>query len=185
MADLFQYYNTGDDGFYGIWGDKIYGQQFTVATSHSIEYIKLKMKKYGSSKPGNLVVEIKATDGDGKPTGDALCSTVVNASEYDDVSRWRTITFSNPANLYAGNMYAILCRDEDWDGSSTIQAQWARDKTSPTYSDGVMLYSGNQGSSWSIFSGEDFMFEEWGTEIAETGGMLPAVAPVLEEMWGW
>lgn len=186
MATRFQYYNTGEDGEYGIWGNKVIGQQFAVSTSHSIEYVKLKLREYPGSNPGNLVVEIKATDGDGKPTGDALCSTVVNASDYNDPSQWRTITFSSPANLYAGNIYAILCHDEDWNGSSTNQVLWADDGSSPTYSGGCELHSADKGVNWALYTGEDFMFEEWGTEIISANtAMLPAIAPALEALWGW
>jgi len=186
MATLFQYYNSGDDGEKSIWGDSIIGQQFTVSTAHSIEYVKLKMREYPNSSPGNLVVEIKGVDGDGKPTGEALCSATVNANDYNDPSQWRTITFSTSADLQADTMYAILCHDEDWNGSSSVNVLWARDTTSPTYSGGSQLLSINQGTSWAVQTSRDMMFEEWGTEIEiTTGAMLPSIAPALETLWSW
>lgn len=179
MATKFQYYNSGDDGEGVIWGDKIVGQQFTVSIAHSIEYVKLKMAKYGSSSPGNLVVEIQEVGGDGKPTGVVLCSAIVDANAYNQPQAWRTINFSSPADLQPG-MYAICCHDEDWDGSSTILVQWAKDGSSPTYSAGTMLYSGTKGATWQLNTGEDMMFEEWGTEIIVSSGInIPL------ETWGW
>lgn len=171
MATRFQYYNTGDDGEASIWGNDIVGQQFTVSTPHSIEYVNLKMRKYGSSSPGNLVVEIQEVGGDGKPTGVVLCTATIDANAFNDVSTWRTINFSVPADLQPG-MYAILCHDEDWNGSSSINVLWARDTTSPTYSEGSHLLSINKGSSWGIQESRDMMFEEWGTEIVGTAGAM-------------
>ena len=72
-STLYENYNTGDDAALGIYGAIWAAQTFTVgAAGHTITSVKLLLYRYGS--PGTVTVSIRATDGNGHPTGSDLTS---------------------------------------------------------------------------------------------------------------
>ncbi len=155
----FEYYNTGDDNAFGIWGVHWLTQTFTPSVAHKITSVKLKIFREGS--PGTLTVSIRATSG-GEPIGGDLCSGTIdgNGLTTDIAGAWYEITLGAGCDLDADTKYAIVARAPS--GSDAGNAvNWRGDSSSPTYSGGAALYSDNSGVDWSGYD-VDRMFEEWG-----------------------
>lgn len=163
MANLYEYYNTGDDGGRVTWsgvGDT--AQTFTPQVSHRITSVKLKLYRVGS--PGTLTVGIRATAG-GQPTGGDLVSGTTNGNTLPTASpyEWREITLGAGYNLVAGTQYAIVLQVG---GDASNYVVWRWDKTSPTYAGGFLC--AGSGESWTQYPDYDMMFEDWGEVIAIT-----------------
>jgi len=172
MATLYEYFNSGDDAQYFIFGVNWYAQTFTPSTSHTITSVKLKLAKSGSPT-GNLTVAIRATDDDGKPTGDNLCSGAKDATELTTTPTWYEITLGSGTPLLTSIKYAIVVScPTATDGNMPL---W-RDKSTGGYAGGSMANSSDSGSSWATSPDIDFMFEEWGepTVVAPTVTTDPA-----------
>ena len=165
-ATLYENYNEGDVAGSCIHGTDWRGQTFTPATAHQITSVKLKLARVGL--PGTLTVSIRATDGEGKPTGGDLCSGTIDGDTLttDGAGEWREITFSPGYELTASTKYAIVSRTLTGDGSNYVS--WRADSTSPTYTDGSNTASVNSGSTWILFTTTDMMFEEWGLGVTWT-----------------
>lgn len=158
-TSTYEYFNTGDDGHWLIYGNDWLGQTFKPSVSHTITSVKLLVFRSGS--PGTITVSIRATDGDGHPTGGDLCSGTTNGDTLPDSSpyEWREITFGDSYNLTANTKYAIVVR------AVSNGLQWRSDTSSPTYTNGCIKDSTNGGSSWASLTYGDFMFEEYGEYI--------------------
>jgi len=164
MATLYEYYNTGDDAYWGgpygaHWG----AQTFTPATAHKITSVKLKLFRIGS--PGTATVSIRATDGNGLPTGADLCSGTIdgNTLTTNEAGLWYEITLGAGYNLAASTKYAIVVRQN---GDADNHVGWRGDWTNPTYAGGSFAQSADSGATWSAGTDIDFMFEDWGTPLA-------------------
>ncbi|MBA7570878.1 hypothetical protein ES708_12634 [subsurface metagenome] len=143
---------------------------------------------YRVGSPGTVTVSIRATDGEGKPTGDDLCSGTTNGNTLPTYENpgWREITLGDGYNLDADTMYAIVVRAPN--GSESNEIRWRDDASSPTYTGGTALYSGNSGSTWYLYGYIDFMFEEWGepptVELAGvSSGVCSTTADLLNIKW--
>ncbi|GAI02948.1 unnamed protein product, partial [marine sediment metagenome] len=108
MAELYEYYNTGDTGYWrlNIATERI-AQTFTPSIAHKITSVKLKLARTGS--PGILTVSIRATNGEGHPTGGDLCSGTTNGNTLPvyPSTEWREITLGAGYNLASDTKYAI------------------------------------------------------------------------------
>lgn len=167
MADLYEYYNTGDDQAASAYSTTWIGQSFTPATAHKITSVKLKLYRVGS--PGTVTVSIKATDENGHPTGADLCSGTIdgNTLTEDSAGAWYEITLGDGYNLAADTKYAIVIRCEGINVSNRVD--WRADATDPTYDGGCYEFSTNSGSSWTTVLTVDLMFEDWGEAIVAVG----------------
>jgi len=159
-----EYYKTGDDAVLYIHDDLWQAQTFTPSESHKI--ISVKLKIYRTLSPGTITVSIKATDGNGHPTGEDLCSGTTNGNTLttDTDGEWREIIIGDGYSLSGSTKYAIVVRALD--GNGTNHVGWRMDDSSPTYSGGNAEYSIDGGENWSSSSTRDFMFEEWGCLIS-------------------
>ncbi|KKK71996.1 hypothetical protein LCGC14_2908310, partial [marine sediment metagenome] len=160
MATKFEYYSTGDDNAFGIWGVHWLTQTFTPSAAHKITSVKLKLFRLGS--PGTVTVSIRATSG-GEPTGSDLCSGTEDGNNLteDGDGAWYGITLGAGYDLDADTKYAIVAKALS--GSDALNsANWRGDSSSPTYSGGAGLYSDNSGVDWAGYD-VDRMFEDWGT----------------------
>jgi len=164
MATRHEYYITGDDHAYGVWGVNWYAQTFTPSTSHTVVSVKLELYRVG--EPGDITVSIRNTTSD-LPSGEDLCSGTTSANTLTTGSsgEWREITLGSGTALTASTKYAIVVRCTGGDGS-TKYLMWRVDTSSGAYTDGNYCNSSNSGSSWTETDGYDFMFEEWGGEAA-------------------
>lgn len=178
MATLYENFITGDDDDRSVISTNWYAQTFTPSTDHII--ISVKLLLYRISSPGTFTVSIRATDGNGKPTGSDLVSgttsgdTLPTGSPYE----WREITFGVGVAVLASTKYAIVCRAIDGDVSNKVL--W-RHKVAGGYSGGDNRFSSDSGDTWGDALGsEDFMFEEWG-EGGETSAPSIINQPVTDK----
>lgn len=155
----YEYYNTGDDSESSIRATIWRAQTFTPTIDHKIYYVKLKM--FRINYPGTLTVSIKATDINGKPTGDDLTIGTIDANTFTaSPGLWYQITFASQLHLSASTQYAIVVRAPYFDLPNEVR--WRLDWSSPSYSGGATYTSADSGSSWSIDGSGDYMFEVWG-----------------------
>jgi hypothetical protein len=157
-----EYYNTGDDTTYRVYGADLWdAQTFTAVGTHKLSSVKLLLYRTGS--PGTLTVSIKATDVNGHPTGPDLAVGATNANTlpYLVSYEWREIIFDPPIWVTNGVKYAIVIRALD--GNTANDVRWRADETSPMYTDGNLEYSQDGGATWNSMTdpATDFMFEVW------------------------
>ena len=162
---LKDYYNSGDDNATGAYlTTRWLAQTFTPITSYTILSARLKVIRYAN--PGNLVVSIKATDVDGKPTGIDLCSGIMDGNTFSKsiTGIWGGVTFTPDYNLVASIKYAIVVR-----ATNIVEPNWwywRYDSAASKYSGGAPYYSSNSGGFWNtplVGGTEDFMFEVYNT----------------------
>ena len=135
------------------------GQTFTPSVAHTILKVGLKLAKWGL--PGIVTVSIRATDGDGKPTGSDLCSGTINGDTLVDeggteVAQWYEITLGSGYALSAGVKYAIVIRAVDASGGASVSWRYG---TSSGYAGGQRTISADSGATWTLNNG-DFNFYE-------------------------
>ncbi len=156
MSERYEYYITGDDAGYELYGANWLAQTFTPSTAHTITSVKLKLYRY--QNPGTLTVGIRATSG-AFPTGSDLTSGTTNGDTLTTTAtgEWREITLTD-YSLSASTKYAIVLRALT--ANDTNYANWRYDNAGG-YSDENEAHSGDSGTSWAAQSGYDFMFEDW------------------------
>ena len=175
---------SGDDATFAIagsgsgangWKD----MSFTTESNYTITSVKLLLLRVGL--PGTLTVSIKATDGNGRPTGANLCSGTTNGSTLttNAAGEWREITFGAGTPLKISTKYAICCVAYDAGTDYSKYVGWRCDNSSPPYSGGNGGYS-SDGSTWSDYTA-DFMFDCWGiladaTTVAATSKSWTSVS---------
>ena len=162
MSAKYENYITGDDGTQAFYETtKWEGQSFTPSVSHYITSVKVKIKKYDSeAAPGTITLTLKATDVDGKPTSTALATGTTDGDTLTTAWEWREITLGDSVFLAASTKYAFYLESETDDSSHPVI--WSYDSTSPSYTGGNRIYTEDEGVSWTVSTGQDFMFEEWG-----------------------
>jgi hypothetical protein len=142
----YEYYNTGDDNYYGLPSK---GQTFTVgAAAHTITGVKVKIGRGGGGY--NIYAYIYAT-ANGLPTGSALTSGSIPANDVvaGTDGAWYMINVTS-YTLSANTMYALVIAYNQY-------VYWRVDTSSPTYSGGCAIdYSWENHTSW------DYMFEVYG-----------------------
>lgn len=157
-----QYYNDeadlyDTDEFYDIhWRV----QTFTPSITHRILGINLPLSN-AAGNPGMVTVGIRAVDGEGKPTGNDLCSGTTNGDTLPACPEWewRYISIGGSYTLNAGTKYAIVVR---LGGDAANKLGWGFDSPSPAYSGGAVVWSSNSGTTWTVYESMDYLFEEWG-----------------------
>lgn len=163
-STLYEYYNTADDNYAAVAGNVWRAQTFTVGTvgpneAHYVTSVKLKIYRYG--QPGTSRISIRATDGNGKPTGSDLCYKEFDGNSIPTGATWVEFTFDSPALLSASTTYAIVTSVPN--GVEKVnELRWMRDTTGSTYAGGMFYYSTNYGGDWIPVDGSDLMFEEYG-----------------------
>ncbi len=157
---LFEYYNTGDNDVNSVVDPKWEAQTFTPQISHIIKKVKIKIYRLGL--PGIVSVGIRATDGEGKPTGADLASGTIDGNTFttDSSGVWYDIDLGSGTILYSGVKYAIVLGN-----SASGWARW-RVAVPSSYEGGTSLTSLDSGNTW-VFciggnGGYDTLFEEWG-----------------------
>ena len=173
---LKDYYITGNDSSIALHGTAWYGQSFTAGSSYTVARVAFLM--YRSGTPGNVPVNLYATDGASKPTGAALATVTFDADTLTTNSdgEWKELTFDAPYSVVSGTKYAII--PEPTAGNLYLH----RDVTSPTYTGGNVLYTGDGGSSWTLLTTQDMMFKTYtaGTGANAEGTKTVTAAATVE-----
>ena len=185
VLTLHEYYSDNDDSASNFRDTSWQCQTFTTTSAYVISSVKLKIYRVGS--PGTITVSIRATDVGGKPTGADLASGTTDGDTLTTSSsgEWREITFGTPYSLSGTTKYAIVASTASGDYENEVL--WKRDATSPTYSGGSAGDSTDSGSSWSLITTQDMMFECWESSALEPtvmslAGTIPA--PIIIEGQG-
>lgn len=184
MANLYEYYNTGDDTKSFAYGVIWCAQTFTPSIAHTITSVKLLLYRKGS--PGTITVSIRATSS-GHPTGADLCSGTINGNTLttDTAGLWYEITLGAGYALSA-TKYATIIRALSGDTSNWIG--WRADISNPTYTGGCFEYSTNSGTGWFTYTVQDMMFEDWGKDpklIVGSGSVAIASGVHKYMVGGW
>lgn len=167
MAEIKDYYNTGDDSdaFYipDHLLDRKICETFTTTSKYSASSVKLKIKRTGTV--GDISVAIKATSG-GKPTGPDLAVCTYDGDTLSTSSAWVEFTFDESVILSSGVKYAIvLAAPNIASGGRVI---WRYDGDEATYEGGETGVA-NDGSTWTVPGRagrvDDAMFELWGASL--------------------
>jgi len=185
---LDQDYSTGDDQDSTIFSDRFYAQTFIPAYTGQLP--KLILKMYRVINTYDIVIEIRTTDGAGKPTAVILATQNFDITDLPLVPPgiWKEFIFTTPPNLTLGIKYAIVLHElRPTDGRHRF---WRRDGTAPTYADGSMWYSDTIGVTWVEYATTDQMFKTYGMTAGEQvrGGILhvrhPALMSVIHKRGG-
>jgi parallel beta-helix repeat protein len=134
------------NAYNALWNSQYIGQSFIPSKNGWCTQVDLMIYKIGNPSV-NLEIRIFATS-NGLPTGAALASKSVAPGDVGSTSGvWRTFTFSNPATLTLGTKYAVCA----WSTSTQINNAygWQATVSNTGYTPGTLVYSTNQGSSWS------------------------------------
>ncbi len=169
---LQEYYDTGDDAYYGMYGNQWAMQSFTPAASHTVTKVWLRVYKVGT--PSNpMTVSIFATDvGTGKPTGSALASGTLNPTSFttDTAGEWKEFDLGAGTALTSGTKYAIVAKTAGGDTNNRVN--WRYDNSSSSYAGGQQGQSLDGGSTWTLYTADN-MFKEY---AAATAGSLKTIA---------
>jgi len=159
-------YSQQYDADYDICGDEWLTQTFTPQTSHVLKVLKLYMHRlsYGT----DFVVSLKNTDAAGEPTGADLISVVVpGLTPRQPPGGWIEVNLGVGHEVLQGTLYAIVIRSTENIPEQAIR-WWAKTGGS-VYPNGQGGTSSDGGETWTMYTGLDFAFEEWGEELAEVG----------------
>lgn len=149
-------YNNESDGnnAHGAYENFEIAQTFTPQNDFTIKGVRLYMRRKGTI--GNVTVGIYETIG-GHPFGPALCSAVVDGSEWDDVGYdWIYWEFSSPVTLPEYTKFAIWLSGTGYDTSNC--PDWRLD-SSGNYIGGT--FEMEQGAGWVTKADWDCLFETW------------------------
>jgi len=160
---------------YGIfYGHYRWFQTFTPLEAHTFRIARLRLKRKGDA--GDLIVNIKATDANHKPTGDILAqaqkaSIFLSTDTWGD---WFYLVFDKYVSLTDGVEYCFECWTTG--GNSNNWVQWIG-ASGNQYPNGTSGYSLNDGGSWTMTPTNDWYFIEY--EVRDytpyTGEVVPMV----------
>lgn len=180
MSTLYESYSTSEDPWNVLIitnprGDPndYAAQTFTPSIRHAITSVKLRISKGNyTDVDSDIYIGIKATDVDGKPTGDDLCSGIINT---DDVPRNRPsgianyieCTFSPGYTLEIGTVYAIVLRYPVPPDTDNVSIHWGGG-SGDLYAAGKAWTTRNAGVSWTDIN-TDGNFGEYGIPVESPG----------------
>ena len=140
------------------------GQSFTVGYSFfkaDYQTCKVRLRGYRVGDPGTITVNLKAADGDGKPTGDVLATGTFDASTLTDDTGGETfnVQFSSSATVLNGVQYAYEIYTDSADVNNNLVLQTSAFDDYGTGTEyGTALTSTNAGGTWLRPSGRDLYF---------------------------
>lgn len=136
-------------------------QSFKPGFSGELGRIELYMLKAGT--PGDLTVELYA-DSAGNPTGSALASQVVSASNVSATSpNWIAVNFDTPYSVTSGTKYHIVVKGASLSTSNFYM--WFIKSGDPYATDGDAGTSTDAGSNWTTATGYDFTFTTYAASL--------------------
>lgn len=159
MTKLYEYYNISDPALAACHDAFWQVETFTPREAHTVKTLKLRMYRLGS--PGTITASIKATDVDGKATGDDLASGTTDGdtlpTEYGGEER--EVSLGDGVALSASTKYAIVVRAPAGDSNNYVR--WRHSPTK-VYPRGSHWFSSDAGVTYEEDSTRDMMFEEYG-----------------------
>lgn len=116
--------------------------------THIITKLELKIEKVGTPT-GNLVVEIRTLETDGKPTTTTLGSVNIDVSTIGTAG-WYEITGFPAITLEASSKYAIVVSETGSYGDTDYIAWYGDVSANTDYPNGDAGYSTDDGATWTI-----------------------------------
>ena len=137
-----------------------FGQTFTPLEDYTVGKVVAYLSK--GATIGILTAAIRATDGEGKPTGEDLAIGTTDGDTLLDFTtfEWREIELT-PYELKQGIKYALILRAPE--ASKTSACYWKCTQYDTAYPRGQFTYSTNSGSSWTLLT-IDSNFQVWSAE---------------------
>lgn len=158
LSQKFQFYPASNrDASREVFGAFWMAQLFTVTTGHTLTHLFLPL--YRVLSPGTVTVSIQGVSG-GDPDGTDISVGSFDGDTILGVAPSAIIELHIPSVLLTAQQYAIVIRNGA--GAGNLVA-WDEDASSPTYGGGSRSDSSDSGASWTPQTGNDFIFEEWGT----------------------
>ena len=165
---IFENYVSGGDTNYSLNLGSYVAQTFTTKVSQRISSISIWARRgyFGDPVPRAINISIRATDSNGKPTGNDLTSASMWDTNLNDPGgSYKELIFDGssptaltPINLVANTKYALLVTAAV-DGS---QSYMSVDGTDATYSGGQIYTSADGGSTWASVPTADALFKTQG-----------------------
>lgn len=124
-------------------------------SNHNISQVHLFVKRYGN--PGTVNIEIKAADGDKKPTGAVLSSGNFDGNTLSETGEWKEIEVSLCAFI-EGNWYVVIVNVPG--AGSYNYLRWYGTFEN-VYPDAKEIYSYDAGVNW-YYGLLDFSFKIYG-----------------------
>lgn len=174
MATKFESYEPAVDfTTNNITGNTWIFQTFTPSVTHKLTSVLI----FGFRADvvcGDLIVYIRAVDGEHKPTGGDLCTDSIDANgiTINTDGEWIEIPIADGYEVQANTEYVIIIRH-----SVSENVNWRGHAAG--YSGGLFGYTTNAGSSWGTNSDFDQTFQEWGDAVAAPTGGAGAAAELL------
>ncbi len=156
-----EFFLTNDDATFAPFGVKWGAQTFTLgntAPDGDFTIAKVSMWMYRLGTPGTVTFSIRATDGDGKPTGADLISGTTNGNTLttDSAGELREITFTT-ITLKATTNYALVIRATSGDINNR---PFFKGDNSGGYDGGNFIQDNDDsGASWDVLRAEDIYFD--------------------------
>jgi len=159
----YEFYNSGYDTQYQFTSTAWLCQTFTVGTlknNNNFTLYSVKLRMYKTGTTGTVTVKTYGVDANGKPSGAALTSDTFDGDAdlgTATAGTWKEIVMAASVVLASSTKYAIVVSATDTGG------RWKADASSPTYTGGSYGASADSGSTWTMNTARDFMFEVWGS----------------------
>jgi hypothetical protein len=157
------------------------GANFTPVYNQSLEYLDLPVGKTNVAWMGiKLYYEVFATNASGEPTGAALASSSVNANHTSTLYPSEDIGFirypvSPSLALTGGTTYAFVFRVDDV--STQNFYFYTRYNTTGRSVSGRMLYSLDDGVTWTVLDGRRTLYYRTNVQATAIGG-FPYTFPI-------
>jgi hypothetical protein len=165
-SELWEYYYTGVDSSYEVYGNIWYGQTFTIdPESHTVAQIGI--VAYREGLPGTVTLSIRATDDSGLPTGVDLASgTFVGdtITTNNATGSWYGVAVTEESLSY-NVTYAIIVRAEVGDADNSLHVML--DGSSAAYAGGSVVTSDSAGLDWATDDDDDIYFRIYGSGLLE------------------
>jgi len=143
------------------WG----GETFKLTGDFlNYEITNISIYTYKDGTPPSLEVCIYDTVDDWQPNTELACGNIT-AAEIDDTPQdWynASVSYTLTNNTY----YSIILRTIGGDGSNRYIC--GSDASSPSFTNGFAVSSGDSGGTWSNNTGVDMLFEVWGIPTSGT-----------------
>ena len=150
-----QEYLSGYDTDVNFGGVNRPTQSFTPVQS-VLNFVTVRLK-YNSGTAAQILISIRANDGSNKPTGAATAVARIPAGAVIDTSyKNYKVYLDTPLTVTPATKLHI---DLYSSGAGTSTYAWAADLSSATYTGGDRTYSGDGGSTWTVYAGTDMLFQ--------------------------
>jgi len=162
---LKEFYDAGDNDSFGGGATGWNAQTWTADSQYVLENVQVLVYKAGT--PGTCILSLRATSAS-QPTGSDITSASIDTTSITTsaTGEWITVDVTDH-EVMSGTMYAWVMRCPSGN-ESTNRLRWRADNSSPSYAGGAVNLSGDSGSSWTTYTGYDFLFRNY--EHVSAGG---------------